>query len=369
MIHVSIRNLKKSFGNTYALNGINLDITPGELFFLLGPSGCGKTTLLRSIAGFYEPDAGSIHFNHKDVTHVPAHKRNTAMMFQSYALWPHMNVAHNVAFGLEERKLPKPEIEERVLEALRIVRMQDLATRKIHELSGGQQQRVALARSLVVRPQCLLLDEPLSNLDAALRMDMRNEIRRICKEFEFTAIYVTHDQKEAIAVADRMAIIEHGQVAQVGTPKEIYRRPVSSSVASFIGETNFLTGYIEYTYGDTALVSTPGADFEGRISEPGWTPERGEQATVAIRPEALVLRDDPSFKNTLPVNVTSSMYLGETAQYQLRSKSGDIIRVSELNPHQLRTASQEFLYAHAEPNDVVILRNRSVQPHPPTSAS
>ena len=188
MISISIRNLKKSFGKVTALRDISLDIDPGELFFLLGPSGCGKTTLLRHIAGFYEPDAGSIFFDQKEVTNLPAHKRNTAMMFQSYALWPHMNVAHNVAFGLEERNIPKPEIEDRVLEALRIVRMQDYAERKVHELSGGQQQRIALARSLVVRPQCLLLDEPLSNLDAQLRLKMRNEIRRICNVCDFTAV-------------------------------------------------------------------------------------------------------------------------------------------------------------------------------------
>lgn len=361
MISISIRNLKKSFGKVTALRDISLDIEPGELFFLLGPSGCGKTTLLRHIAGFYEPDGGSIFFDQKDVTNLPAHKRNTAMMFQSYALWPHMNVAHNVAFGLEERKIPKPEIEDRVLEALRIVRMQNYAERKIHELSGGQQQRIALARSLVVRPQCLLLDEPLSNLDAQLRLEMRNEIRRICKEFEFTAVYVTHDQKEALSVADRVAILEDGVIAQVGTPREIYRRPISPTVAAFIGETNFISGFVEYTYGETALVSTNCGDFEGRISEEGWTPARGEQVKLSIRPESFILKDDPSTKNSLPGKINDATYLGEIAQYSLRSKAGDYIRISELNPMKLRDASQQFHYAHADPVDVVVLRNREVE--------
>ncbi|MFT5407344.1 MAG: iron(III) transport system ATP-binding protein, partial [Verrucomicrobiales bacterium] len=194
MVSIVIRNLTKRFGTTTALDNVSLRINAGEIFFLLGPSGCGKTTLLRHIAGFYEPDHGQIFFDNKEVTNTPPHKRNTAMMFQSYALWPHMTVARNVAFGLEERKMEKDKIEREVFKALATVRMENYADRKINQLSGGQQQRVALARALVVRPQCLLLDEPLSNLDAKLRHEMRTEIRRICKEFKLTAIYVTHDQ-------------------------------------------------------------------------------------------------------------------------------------------------------------------------------
>src|SRR6187401_732203 len=221
MVSITIRHLSKSFGSTAVLRDIDLKIESGEMFFLLGPSGCGKTTLLRHIAGFYQQDSGHILFDARDMSGIPAHKRNTAMMFQSYALWPHLTVAQNVAFGLEERKLPKPEIAQRVQEALDMVQMGSLGGRKINQLSGGQQQRVALARSLAVRPECLLLDEPLSNLDAKLRLEMRGEIRRICKQFGLTAIYVTHDQKEALHLADRMAIMEKGVLSQIGPPRDI----------------------------------------------------------------------------------------------------------------------------------------------------
>ena len=231
MISLTIENLTKRFGDAVALHGLNLRIEAGEIFFLLGPSGCGKTTLLRSIAGFYTPESGRILFGDEDVTRVPQHLRNTGMMFQSYALWPHMTVAQNVAFGLEERKVAAREIGERVAAALASVKMEALGERRIHQLSGGQQQRVALARALVIRPRCLLLDEPLSNLDARLRLEMRGEIRRICKEFGLTAIYVTHDQKEALSIADRMAVLEGGHIRQVGTPADVYRQPQSRFVA------------------------------------------------------------------------------------------------------------------------------------------
>src|SRR5881394_2133717 len=211
MISIRIQQLTKRFGAVIALQNLDLKIEAGELFFLLGPSGCGKTTLLRHIAGFYQQDSGHVLFDARDMTGVPAHRRNTAMMFQSYALWPHLTVAKNVAFGLEERKIARHEIESRVREALASVRMEKFAERRIHELSGGQQQRVALARALIVRPRCLLLDEPLSNLDAKLRRSMREEIRRICKSFGVTTIYVTHDQKEGLAVADRIGVMRAGK--------------------------------------------------------------------------------------------------------------------------------------------------------------
>src|SRR5215469_11429785 len=222
---ITIENLSKRFGNYLALDRISLTIGTGELFFLLGPSGCGKTTLLRHIAGFYRPDEGRILLAGEDVTFMPPHKRNTGMVFQNYALWPHLTVEKNVAFGLEERRLPKGEIRTCVREALESVHLENVSERKISELSGGQQQRVALARAMVIRPTCLLLDEPLSNLDAKLRLEMRAEIRRICKEFQLTTVYVTHDQKEALSVSDRMAVLDQGRILQVGTPLEVYRRP------------------------------------------------------------------------------------------------------------------------------------------------
>src|SRR6202789_2270399 len=242
MISIRIQNLTKRFGAVTALHHLDLVIGPGELFFLLGPSGCGKTTLLRCMAGFYIPEEGKIFFGEEDVTRLAPHKRNTGMMFQSYALWPHMTVAENVAFGLEERKVPRDEIRRRVGEALDSVRMQAYAERRPNQLSGGQQQRVALARALVVRPRCLLLDEPLSNLDARLRLEMRSEIRRVCREFKLTTVYVTHHQKEALSVSDRMAVLDGGRILQVGTPQDVYRRPVKKRVADFIGETDFIPG-------------------------------------------------------------------------------------------------------------------------------
>src|SRR5215218_2911793 len=225
MIPITLERLTKRFGGTIALDQVDLRIEAGEIFFLLGPSGCGKTTLLRTIAGFYEPDSGRVLFGDEDVTRLPPHARNTGMMFQSYALWPHMTVAQNVAFGLEERKVKPDEIVRRVHDALASVKMEHLGERRIHQLSGGQQQRVALARALVIRPRCLLLDEPLSNLDTKLRVEMRGEIRRVCKEFGLTAIYVTHDQKEALSISDRMAVLDSGRILQVGTPDTVYRRP------------------------------------------------------------------------------------------------------------------------------------------------
>lgn len=211
MVSLSICGLVKRFGEVTALDRLDLEIAAGELFFLLGPSGCGKTTLLRAIAGFHLPDEGQIRFDGEEVTGLPPHKRDTGMMFQSYALWPHLNVYRNVAFGLEERRVPKAELKARVEAALAMVHLEGLGERRIHQLSGGQQQRVALARALVVRPRCLLLDEPLSNLDAKLRVEMRSEIRRLCKEHGLTTLYVTHDQKEALAMADRIAGLQAGR--------------------------------------------------------------------------------------------------------------------------------------------------------------
>ncbi len=220
----------KDFGTVRALNEVSIGIEPGELFFLLGGSGCGKTTLLRCIAGLENPTAGRILFEGEDVTGLPTHKREAAMVFQSYALWPHMTVGQNIAFGLEERKVPRAEIAERVREALEMVKMPGFEERGIDQMSGGQQQRVSLARALVVKPKCLLLDEPLSNLDAQLRLEMRSEIRRIVKENGWTGVYVTHDQAEALSMADRLAVMDGGQVQQIGSPEDIFQKGVEGSL-------------------------------------------------------------------------------------------------------------------------------------------
>jgi iron(III) transport system ATP-binding protein len=355
MIAITIENLVKKFGEAVALNGLSFRIEAGELFFLLGPSGCGKTTLLRNIAGFYIPDAGRILFGDEDVTRLPPHRRNTGMMFQSYALWPHMTVAKNVAFGLEERRVPAAEVKKRVEAALESVQMGPYAGRKIAQLSGGQQQRVALARALVIRPRCLLLDEPLSNLDAKLRLEMRTEIRRVCKEFGLTAIYVTHDQKEALSISDRMAILDGGRIAQIGAPEEVYRRPRSKVVADFIGETNFIAGRIKSAGESRAFVESELGIFEGVVGDANWLPRPGDEAVLSIRPESWTFRD-----SALPLNCTAgrigeAIYLGEVAQYRFAAGEQSL-KIFELNPHLSARSADRQLYATAKADDVVVLK-------------
>lgn len=357
MISITVSQLTKRFGQTTALHGLDLDIPAGELFFLLGPSGCGKTTLLRSLAGFYIPEAGTIRFGSDDVTRLEPHKRNTGMMFQSYALWPHMTVAENVAFGLVERKVPKAEIDRRVADALESVRMGPYAARKPNQLSGGQQQRVALARALVIRPRCLLLDEPLSNLDAKLRLEMRAEIRRVCKEFKLTTVYVTHDQKEALSIADRMAILDGGHILQVGTPREIYGRPTCKTVAHFIGETDFLPGKLVARRDREAEVETALGRFVGVFGDAASGAGPGAEVTLSIRPECWVLRDRGEAVNSVRGRIGESIYLGEVAQYAFVPSGGgaEPLKVYELNPRHLAGAGEGELHAVAAVEDVVVL--------------
>ena len=354
MIAIRIEKLTKRFGNVVALHGLDLVIEPGELFFLLGPSGCGKTTLLRSMAGFYIPEQGRILFGDEDVTRLEPHKRNTGMMFQSYALWPHMSVAENVAFGLHERKVPKDEVRRRVGEALESVRMNTYADRKPNQLSGGQQQRVALARALVIRPRCLLLDEPLSNLAAKLRLEMRTEIRRVCKEFKLTTVYVTHDQKEALSISDRMAILESGHILQVGSPREVYRRPRHKTVANFIGDTDFFAGTVRGVQGDHVTVDTELGQFEGVLGDPSTPPAVGTAVTISVRPECWTLGTEAQSFNTVRGRIGESVYLGEVAQYEFITGQSRI-KIYELNPSYVEQGSRGELYASVKSQDVIVL--------------
>ena len=354
MLSIRIEKLTKRFGTSTALHALDLTIGAGEIFFLLGPSGCGKTTLLRSIAGFYQPEEGRILFGDADVTNLPPHERHTGMMFQSYALWPHMTVAQNVAFGLEERKLPRPEIDQRVKEALASVRMEAYAERKINQLSGGQQQRVALARAMVIRPRALLLDEPLSNLDTKLRIEMRGEIRRICKEAGLTAVYVTHDQKEALSVGDRIAVMEAGHIRQAGAPAEVYRRPLTRFVADFMGETNFIDGKILSLDGSIARVDTALRQFTGTIH--GWTPTVGQSVTLSMRPEAWRLGQDAAAPNSITGRIRERVYLGEMAQYRLASADTSL-KIYELNPRFIFKSDDQDVTASIDTDDVVVLAN------------
>lgn len=277
------------------------------------------------------------------------------MMFQSYALWPHLSVGENVAFGLHERKIAKTEIARRVGEALESVRMEAYADRKPNQLSGGQQQRVALARALVIRPRCLLLDEPLSNLDAKLRLEMRTEIRRVCKEFELTTVYVTHDQKEALSIADRMAILDGGRILQVGTPREVYKRPVSKVVAHFIGETDFLPGKVVGNGSDRLTVETPIGLFQGIAGDAKKLPGIGAAVTVSIRPECWELHDEPQTFNAIRGKIGESIYLGEVAQYAFITGNGTKLKIFERNPRHVDGAARGELFAAVAPEDVVVL--------------
>jgi iron(III) transport system ATP-binding protein len=353
MIAVTLRGLVVQFGDVIALDHVDLEVRAGELLLLLGPSGCGKSTLLRAMAGFVAPDRGTIHFGDEEVTRVPPHQRHTGMVFQSFALWPHLSVGENVAFGLRERRVEKKEIERRVQESLDAVRMGGRTARRIDQLSGGEQQRVALARALVIRPRCLLLDEPLSNLDAALRHSMRDEIRRVCKEFRLTAVYVTHDQKEALAVADRIAVMKAGRILQLDAPLEVYRRPSSRAVATFIGETNLLTGtVIAVGPGDVKIRTALG---ELTASErPAFDVSVGKSLWVSLRPECISLTEPglAPLVNAMTGELESTAYLGEIAEHRFRA-GGELLRIHELNPRETRPAVDKV--AAIAPADVVLV--------------
>ena len=295
----------------YAVKDTSLTIEPGSFVTLLGPSGCGKTTTLRMIAGFESPDEGEIYLGDEAINELTPNKRDTAMVFQSYALLPHYNVFDNVAYGLKLRKVPKDEIKDRVMRILDLVELTGMEGRMTNQLSGGQQQRVALARALVIEPSVLLFDEPLSNLDAKLRVSMRTEIRRIQQEVGITAIYVTHDQSEAMALSDNIIIMRGGVVEQMGTPQEIYYHPVNEFVADFIGEANFLKGTMTGHNSTHALLSFEGHEMPiaGRNDL-----ENGKEYTVVLRPESGSLAD----AGGLPCKVVVSCFMGSYQNYHVR---------------------------------------------------
>lgn len=288
MKNVRLDHVSKRFGTAIGVENVDIDVKPGEFFTFLGPSGCGKTTTLRMIAGFYYPTKGKIFFDNKDVTTLQPNKRNIGMVFQNYALFPHMTVFENIAFGLEVRKLSKAVIKEKVERAQKLVHLEKYGTRKINELSGGQQQRVALARALVIEPDILLLDEPLSNLDAKLREETRLEIKRLQVELGVTTIYVTHDQTEAMTMSDRIMVMKEGVVQQIGTPQEIYNTPINHFVASFIGDSNILDGVVvEINGGAVKVKLEDGLFIEGSMKNSAKEKELviGEKVKCSIRPE------------------------------------------------------------------------------------
>ncbi len=323
---IEFRDVTKRYGALVANDRLSLSIRRGELMTLLGPSGCGKTTALRCLTGYVQPDEGRIFLDGKDVTDVPTHQRELGMVFQNFALFPHMTVRDNVTFPLMIRNLPKPERERLVLDALRLVRLEGYAGHYPRQLSGGQQQRVGLARALVYHPKVLLLDEPLSNLDAKLREEMRFEIKEVVTRLGITAMYVTHDQGEALALSDRVAIMNRGRLQQLGTPEEIYESPNSRFVAEFIGLSNFLDGSVDTVRGETMTVATSGLAIETRAL-PGAA--AGQKVLLFFRPNEIELlpADGESGSNTFPAKVEKTTYLGDTMDYRLVIGDGADLRL------------------------------------------
>ena len=308
-----------------AVDSINLNIQPGEFVTLLGPSGCGKTTTLRMIAGFESPDEGEINLGDEAINELTPNKRDTAMVFQSYALFPHMNIFDNVAYGLKLRHVPKAEIRTKVFDMLKLVGLEGMENRFTNQLSGGQQQRVALARALIVEPGVLLFDEPLSNLDAKLRVYMRTEIRRIQQQFGITAVYVTHDQSEAMSISDQIIIMNKGVIAQMGTPQEIYYSPASEFVADFIGEANFLKVQVDGVESDVVNVNLNGVRFP--VKRPAGAVAKGEEHTLMLRPEGIRVSET----GILPCKVVLSCFMGSYQNYHVMV--GDtLVRITDNHP-------------------------------------
>lgn len=317
---VKIQHITKIFDGYKAVNDASIDVHAGEFFTLLGPSGCGKTTLLRTIAGFYTQDEGDILFNENNIANVPAHKRNIGMVFQNYAIFPHMTVGENVAYGLKARNVKGEELKKRVIEALNMVELGELYDRQPANMSGGQQQRVALARAIVIRPGILLMDEPLSNLDAKLRLKMRNDIKELQKKLGITTIYVTHDQQEALSVSDRIAVMNKGVIQQIGTPREIYMKPANKFVANFIGTTNFIEGSIEAREGKRIL-TLPGTRMEVKLNS-----NYNGKIYYSIRPEGITLTDEDD-EDVLKGKVRNSVFLGDCIIYFVELENKQIIEV------------------------------------------
>lgn len=356
---VSIQNAVKRYGDFTAVDGVSLDIEPGEFFTLLGPSGCGKTTLLRMIAGFNTIEGGDIFFNEQRINNIEAHKRDIGMVFQNYAIFPHLTVEDNVAYGLKARKVPNRELEERVMEALELVQISSLKERRPNELSGGQQQRVALSRAFVIEPGLLLMDEPLSNLDAKLRVEMRLVIKQLQRSLGITTIYVTHDQEEALAISDRIAVMNKGKIVQVGSPAEIYLHPQDPFIAGFIGTSNFLdvevrklsnvfaeteeSGYLHDTLlpGGATVPMSLNRNYEGA-------------STLSIRPEQLYIADEVDGQ-AMPGIIEYSVFLGDYTEYVIRLENGDTLQMNEYtkDTEDIRTDGEQ-VHVKFNPKNVIL---------------
>ena len=330
---LEIESLTKRFGRMTAVDDVSFSLERGRLVTFVGPSGCGKTTLLRMISGFCEPDRGRIILDGEDITHASANSRDTAMVFQNYALFPHLSVARNIGFGLELTGMPKKETEARVEKLLALVQLSGLGDRRPHELSGGQQQRVAVARALSLNPKILLLDEPLSNLDANLRVSMRGEIRKLQRELGLSIIFVTHDQEEAMSISDLLVVMEGGRVRQIGTPTAVYERPVDEFVANFVGHINFFEGRVVDISGDGMVLRTAAGDLT--VERPGCDVSPGERMKAVVRPESIDIMDPDADTggrdNVIFGEVETTMYIGAVMRYTI-SVNGMTVYLDEPDP-------------------------------------
>ena len=351
---IELRSVRKSFGDHVAVNHVDLTVSSGEFLTLLGPSGCGKTTVLRMISGFETPDSGSVLLDGRDVTHEPPYRRDVNQVFQSYALFPHLNVWRNVEFGQRMKRVPRTERHDRVAEAIKLVALDGFEKRKPSQLSGGQKQRVALARAIVNRPKVLLLDEPLAALDAKLRRAMQVELKHLQRRLGITFLFVTHDQEEALTMSDRIAVMNAGRIEQLGTAADVYHRPASVFVADFIGQTNLLEGSVTSRDGATTRVrADEGLMFDAIADAP-----MGASVWLSIRPEKLRLSDGSVGPNAFRVRVVERIFRGETTQLVLRCDGGRKLTavVTETGP----TPRQEFaegseVVCQVNPDDVVVV--------------
>ncbi|MET0745184.1 MAG: ABC transporter ATP-binding protein [Microvirga sp.] len=356
---IAVDDVKKSYGSSLAVRGVTFDIEPGHVLSLLGPSGCGKTTIMRMIAGLIDPSAGDIRIAGKTITGTPVHRRNIGMLFQNYALFPHLTVARNLAFGLEMRKVPASEIARRVEATLAMVRLSSFAERLPHQLSGGQQQRVGLARALIVEPSVLLLDEPFGALDKKLRESMQIEMRQLQQRLGITTLMVTHDQDEALTLSDRIAVMNNGRIEQIGSPKEIYERPATRFVASFIGTSNFFSGPVTQRGSGSFLVT---ADDGSTLALDGTPPASG-RALVAVRPESIRIAlagSDGDAPNRRRLVVEQVVYHGVNTHFYLRRPSGEpliAVRQNDVMDDRtsLITAGSEVLASWAADRNRLLL--------------
>jgi len=351
---IEVRDVTKRFGAVVALDRVSLEIRPGELFFLLGPSGCGKTTLLRILAGLETPDSGAVRFGGQDILQLPPYRRGAPMVFQNYALWPHLSVAENVAFGLVERRVPRAETARQVEEVLHRVGLQGLGARMPGQLSGGQQQRVVLARALVLNPSIVLLDEPLSNLDAKLRAEMREEIGRLHAGTNITFVYVTHDQVEALSLADRMALLRAGRVEAVGAPRDLYHEPPNAFAAEFLGEANLVAGTVTGVGGGRVRVQTAFGGWEARVPAGVAAPAAGAAVQCMVRPENLRPAAVDAAGNVLAGEIETVRMTGATVSVALRTPAGPV-RATVLSAQHLALERGQAVRWGASAADTVLI--------------